>query len=317
MTHAERLQARHRGEHGGCARHVGLHGLHAGRRLEREATRIEDDSLADKSQRSRLALPARLIRHLDEPWWARRALTDTEHAAHLLGPQLGLGQDREGHALAGQEPSGGGSELRRRLGTRRLVHHVPRPGHRISNDRAPLETGADLGGSTDDVDTGELGRLTVRLVLEEPIRAEDKAFGDGLPHQLGRGSFRSRLRERRDDGASPGRASGDRRGRAPQGVRGDGLWVTHADQHRARGGGRPRRGHDQRLIGLPAKSRLDHEVTKRPVKRSVDGVRPGSEYPFREDGHGQQVTGGSIGRLVRHAKSNRHRPSSSGPCLTL
>ena len=44
-------QRMHQADHAGCARHVALHVLHAGRGLDRNAAGIEADALADKGER--------------------------------------------------------------------------------------------------------------------------------------------------------------------------------------------------------------------------------------------------------------------------
>src|SRR4029077_12750014 len=53
-----RRQRMHEADHAGGARHVALHILHAGRRLDRYAAGVETHALADEGDRSGAALAA-------------------------------------------------------------------------------------------------------------------------------------------------------------------------------------------------------------------------------------------------------------------
>ena len=318
MANTERLERGHRREHRRRSRHVGLHGLHARRGLQRETTRVEHHALADQGQGSRLTLPSGLVRHLDEPRSTSRTLTHAEHSSHLLGPQLGLRHHGHRHALAGQEPPRCGRELRRGLRSGRLVHHVARPADCRRDSCATLEANSSPRVMVaNDVDAGELGGLAVGLVREEPIRAENKALGNRLSGRLRRDTLGRGLRDCGHHRSGPDGAPGDGRSGPSQRVGRDGVTIAQANQHR---GGRPdgSSGRDnERLVRLPGESRLGHEVAKRSAHRSVDHVGPRAEHPIGEHRHREQLSSRPGGRLVRHAKSNRHRrpPRVTSPTL--
>ena len=80
-------QRRHRAEHRGGARHVGLHRLHAAGGLERQAAGVEHHALADERERP-AARAGRLVRRPSRSAADARALADAEHAAHALRAQL-------------------------------------------------------------------------------------------------------------------------------------------------------------------------------------------------------------------------------------
>ena len=83
-----RGQRLHQADDAGSARHVALHVFHAGRRLDRNAARVETDALADEGDR-RLALLAAVPAHDDDAAVAPRPLTDAEQRAHAeLGHRL-------------------------------------------------------------------------------------------------------------------------------------------------------------------------------------------------------------------------------------
>ncbi len=86
--------------HRRCARHVVLHVVHAARRFDRDAARVEGDALADDTHGRAIpgAAPRRMLEH-DESRRVDAALTDAEQRTHLSLAQFGNGEHaaRESH----------------------------------------------------------------------------------------------------------------------------------------------------------------------------------------------------------------------------
>ena len=85
--HAEVAQRRHRRDHRGRARHVGLHRLHAAGGLERQAAGVEHDALADQRQRLACA-PRGSYASRRKRGGALGADADADHAAEPLALEL-------------------------------------------------------------------------------------------------------------------------------------------------------------------------------------------------------------------------------------
>ena len=76
-----RGQRLHQPDDAGRARHVALHVLHAGGRLDRDAAGVEAHALADEGDR-RLACLAAVPAHHHDAALARRTLANAEQRAH-------------------------------------------------------------------------------------------------------------------------------------------------------------------------------------------------------------------------------------------
>ena len=87
-------------EHGGAARHVLLHQLHAGGGLDRDAAAVEGDALADQRRGSEPAPPPRVAQDDQRGSFAEPG-GDREDPAHALGLELGAAEDLDLERVVG------------------------------------------------------------------------------------------------------------------------------------------------------------------------------------------------------------------------
>ena len=114
----------HQADHAGSPRHVALHVLHAGGRLDRDAAGVETHSLAHEGDRRGARLAA-VEPHDHDPAFACRALADREQRAHaeLLQRRLVQHFDRDPELFQARRAAG---KLLGMEHVRRLVDEVPR-----------------------------------------------------------------------------------------------------------------------------------------------------------------------------------------------
>ena len=134
--HAEVAQRRHRRDHRGRARHVGLHRLHAAGGLERQAAGVEHHALADERERGLRA--ARLVREAQEPRRALGADADADHAAEPLPLELLARSTRaRSGRWRGRAHGASFTTVSGDFASGRLVHEVARPRAPPRATRAP------------------------------------------------------------------------------------------------------------------------------------------------------------------------------------
>ncbi len=119
-------------DHGAAAGHVALHVLHAQRRLERDAARVERDRLADEAEHDVAARARRLVAQHDQPRLVVAARRDRGERAHAerLDPVRPERLDRSGarhlrRRLRARSARRAGRELVRGRGSRGRGHGWP------------------------------------------------------------------------------------------------------------------------------------------------------------------------------------------------
>ena len=127
MRDVEHFDRAHRTDHCRRATHVVLHLAHGGGGLDRDASRIKGDALADQADHRLLCLFAAsfgpglrtgVVIHHDQARWVAAALADPQNTAHLAPLELG-----DFHDLGPQ------ADLARHLGGRVCEHYR---GHRVA-----------------------------------------------------------------------------------------------------------------------------------------------------------------------------------------
>ena len=146
---AELGDRRGRLDHRSAAAHVALQVLHAERRLERDAARVERDRLADEAEHHVGARVRRVVAHADQLRVARAARADCRERAHVvsLDPVAPVCLDRQ--VVAGARVR----MLRQRLGcqvVRRSVRQVARRVEVTRDHRLPVRDLMQIGGSVND-----------------------------------------------------------------------------------------------------------------------------------------------------------------------
>ena len=109
----------HRAGDGAGAAHVPLHCFHAGSGLDRDASGVEGDALANEHDRRLIA--AAVPAHREQPRWPHRSLGDAEQRAHAEFPHRGLVEHFEGDAERLQCGAGALDEAFRVDDVRRLA----------------------------------------------------------------------------------------------------------------------------------------------------------------------------------------------------
>ena len=133
-----RSQRLHQPGDAGRARHVALHVLHAGRRLDRNSAGVEAHALADERDR-RLAFAAAVPAHHHDAAFARRALADTEQRVHAELFQRGKVKHFHGDAGLFQA-SGAAGEFFRIEDVRRFVDQIARKVDAVGDRLAPRKS---------------------------------------------------------------------------------------------------------------------------------------------------------------------------------
>ena len=159
-------------------RHVALHVLHAGGRLDRDAAGVEAHALADEGDRRRSLLAA-VPAHHHEAAVVRGALPDAEQRAHAeLAHRLDVENlDADAELAQGRGAAG---ELGRIEHVRRLVDEIARQ-HDAVGDRLPAAPGAARAGDVGDRERQpRLARslvalLALGLVAVERVGAQRRA----------------------------------------------------------------------------------------------------------------------------------------------
>ena len=167
--------ALHGSKHRGGAGHVGLHGLHALGRLQREASGIEDDAFPDDGQKGLRSI--RLVIEANQSGWKVTAGRNAEQASQSLGGDLLLVEN--GHLdsrlatdLGGQVGHGLG-----RLAGGRFVHQIAGQENCIDHNLSPDRSfdGSRCPG-VHIPQTFGLGRFWFGPVLVESILGEEETF---------------------------------------------------------------------------------------------------------------------------------------------
>jgi hypothetical protein len=114
----------HRSKHRCPAAHVGLHHLHAKRRLDGDATGVERDPLSHKRQRAAGGCPrGAVMANDDHNWWFVTAARDAEQRACARSLQGGTVHHLDAQRGAGAELA----HLRREVGRRQRVGRHAHP----------------------------------------------------------------------------------------------------------------------------------------------------------------------------------------------
>ena len=146
MPAAEQRDRAQRAGHGGAARHVVLHPLHAIGRLDRDAARVERDALAHEAEYRRRWRARRIVPDDDE---TRRLGAALRHAEKQPHPQLARAGARRAHRRRDPPPTPRSStrrEFTRRQHVARLVREAAREVHGLADDAALAHLFADGAG---------------------------------------------------------------------------------------------------------------------------------------------------------------------------
>jgi hypothetical protein len=211
LARGERM---HQADDSGRSRHVPLHVLHPGSRLDRDAAGIEAHSLADEGDRGNAALAA-VPAHDHGAALVLRALTNPEQGVHAELLHLRGVEDFDRNAELSQA-AGAARELFRVEDIGRLIDKITREQNALSNRRARgkcLFRPRNVARRNRDLDLGSLLLiiLALRLVSLERVSAQlnaERDVGgtlrlDGAPRQVGQ---ESRARCRRRNAAHRGSA---------------------------------------------------------------------------------------------------------------
>ena len=184
----------HQADHAGRARHVALHVLHAGGRLDRNAAGVEAHALADEGER-RGALLAAVPAHDDDAALTRRALADAEQRTHAELAQRPHVEHLDADAELAQRGRAA-RQFHRIEDVRRLVDEVAREHHAFGKRlaRTPrLARGRNVGDAKRDARLGRrvLAFLALGLVAIERIGPQARAERDvgrsgGLERAVGK-----------------------------------------------------------------------------------------------------------------------------------
>ena len=217
----------HRLDHRGAARHVHLHLVHAGRRLDRDAARVEGDRLADDAQHvSRAAArvaerdQARLLDRT--PVRRRRARPCPSRRS-----RRGRGSRRSASRARRRAPAARSARRCRSDVVGRQALKVASAVLSLGRDPGGVEGRPERGrvrGASEDEALQRRRRRIVRIgraKAVEPVAAQDQALGE-----RGRGFGGSRGRQASSDARSqatlvasaPACLSGDQRRRPPAGA---------------------------------------------------------------------------------------------------
>ncbi len=171
----------HQADDAGGSRHVALHVLHPGGRLDRYAPGIEADALADEGDRRRAAL-APVPAHHRDPALPGGSLVDAEQGGHAEFPHGLLVEHLDGDAelLELGRPT---SEFDGKQHVGRLVDQIAGQGHAVGN-RLPAAPGLAGAGHVADAKRHPRPRrlvfafLALRLVAIERIGPQPHPQGD-------------------------------------------------------------------------------------------------------------------------------------------